>query len=77
MRIRMIYSMVAAGLLAGSMLGARLQAQDSPLPPPSPIEKQLAARASDVTEVTLGKSMLAFADHERQRRGRCCHAAAD
>jgi Domain of unknown function (DUF4252) len=61
MRIRMIYSMVAAGLLAGSMLGARLQAQDSPLPPPSPIEKQLAARASDVTEVTLGKSMLAFA----------------
>jgi hypothetical protein len=57
----MIYSMVAAGLLAGSMLGARLQAQDSPLPPPSPIEKQLAARASDVTEVTLGKSMLAFA----------------
>jgi hypothetical protein len=61
MRIRMIYSMVAAGLLAGSMLGARSQAQDSPLPPPSPIEKQLAARASDVTEVTLGKSMLAFA----------------
>jgi hypothetical protein len=31
------------------------------LPAPSPIEKQLAARASDVTEVTLGKSMLAFA----------------
>src|ERR1700691_2335891 len=61
MRIRMIYSIVAAGLLAGSVLGARSQAQDSPLPAPSPIEKQLAARASDVTEVTLGKSMLAFA----------------
>jgi hypothetical protein len=57
----MIYSIVAAGLLAGSVLGARSQAQDSPLPAPSPIEKQLAARASDVTEVTLGKSMLAFA----------------
>jgi Domain of unknown function (DUF4252) len=61
MRIRMIYSIVAAGLLAGSVLGARSQAQDSPLPAPSPIEKQLAARASDVTEVTLGKGMLAFA----------------
>jgi hypothetical protein len=61
MRIRMIYSIVAAGLLAGLALGARSQAQDSPLPAPSPIEKQLAARASDVTEVTLGKSMLAFA----------------
>ena len=31
------------------------------LPPPSPLEKELAARASDVTEVTLGKNMLAFA----------------
>src|ERR1700721_2943212 len=61
MRIRMIYSIVAAGLLAGSVLGARSQAQDSPLPAPSPIEKQLAARASDVTEGTLGKSMLACA----------------
>jgi hypothetical protein len=31
------------------------------LPLPSPVEKELAARASDVTEVTLGKNMLAFA----------------
>ena len=61
MRIRIMYSIVAAGLLTGSILGARSQAQDSPLPAPSPIEKQLAARASDVKEVTLGKSMLAFA----------------
>ena len=36
-------------------------AQTSPLPLPPDIEKQLAARASDVTEVTLGKNMLAFA----------------
>src|SRR6201993_5030665 len=36
-------------------------AQNSPLPLPSPIEKELAAKASDVTEVTLGKNMLAFA----------------
>ena len=61
MRKRMIYSMGAAGLLAAPALGAWSEAQDSPLPAPSPIEKQLASRASDVTEVTLGKSMLAFA----------------
>jgi len=36
-------------------------AQTSPLPLPPAVEKELAARASDVTEVTLGKSMLAFA----------------
>ncbi len=35
-------------------------AQDS-LPAPSPIEKEIASRASDVSEVTLDKSMLAFA----------------
>jgi hypothetical protein len=42
------------------------EAQTSPapgsgLPLPSPVEKELAARASNVTEVTLGKNMLAFA----------------
>jgi hypothetical protein len=36
-------------------------AQSSALPQPSPLEKELAARASNVTEVTLGKNMLAFA----------------
>jgi len=36
-------------------------AQPSPLPLPSAVEKELAARASDVTEVTLGKNMLEFA----------------
>jgi hypothetical protein len=36
-------------------------AQGSSLPQPSPLEKELAARASNVTEVTLGKNMLAFA----------------
>jgi len=35
--------------------------QSSPLPLPSPVEKELAARASNVTEVTLGRNMLAFA----------------
>ena len=36
-------------------------AQNSQLPLPPPVEKELAARASNVTEVTLGKNMLAFA----------------
>jgi len=36
-------------------------AQESPLPLPPAVEKELAARASDVTEVTLGKNMLGFA----------------
>jgi Domain of unknown function (DUF4252) len=37
------------------------QAQNSPLPLPPAVEKDLAARASNVTEVTLGKNMLGFA----------------
>jgi hypothetical protein len=36
-------------------------AQASPLPLPPGVEKELAQKASNVTEVTLGKSMLAFA----------------
>lgn len=39
-----------------SVAGAQQQ-----LPAPSPLEKELAAKASDVTEVTLNKSMLGFA----------------
>jgi hypothetical protein len=59
MRNRMIAFIVAA-VLAG--LGSRAaMAQTAQLPPPSPIEKELAARASNVTEVTLGKNMLDFA----------------
>ncbi len=52
---------IAIVLLAAAALAAPLLAQTSPLPLPSPVEKELAARASDVTEVTLGKNMLAFA----------------
>jgi hypothetical protein len=44
------------GALAGTA-----SAQTSALPLPPAVEKDLAARASDVTEVTLGKNMLAFA----------------
>jgi hypothetical protein len=48
----------AALLLAQAAPGG---GQSSPLPLPSPVEKELAARASNVTEVTLGRNMLAFA----------------
>src|SRR5580658_8776895 len=51
----------AALILILGVSAAHVLAQDSPLPAPPPVEKQLAARASNVTEVTLGKSMLAFA----------------
>src|SRR5579863_8509516 len=48
-------------LLAGAVLVTTARAQDSQLPLPPPVEKELAAKASNVTEVTLGKNMLAFA----------------
>ena len=47
--------LVMAGLVIPAV------AQNSQLPLPSPVEKELAAKASNVTEVTLGKNMLAFA----------------
>lgn len=47
--------------LGGLLLASIAVAQTSPLPLPPPVEKELAARASNVTEVTLGKNMLAFA----------------
>jgi len=40
---------------------AQAPASGSPLLLPPALEKELAARASDVTEVTLGKGMLCFA----------------
>jgi hypothetical protein len=50
------------GALALAIAGLALLArgQDG-LPLPSAVEKELAARASDVTEVTLDKNMLGFA----------------
>jgi hypothetical protein len=48
-------------VLAAAALAVPVVAQNSELPLPPPIEKELAARASNVTEVTLGKNMLAFA----------------
>jgi hypothetical protein len=54
-------SRVWVWVIATAMAGATaVRAQDQ-LPAPSPIEKTLAARATHVTEVTLDKTMLAFA----------------
>ncbi|WP_348263836.1 DUF4252 domain-containing protein [Telmatobacter sp. DSM 110680] len=53
-RIAILF-LVMVGLLIPAV------AQNSQLPLPSPVEKELAAKASNVTEVTLGKNMLAFA----------------
>jgi len=52
---------IAALLLVMVGLIVPAVAQNSQLPLPSPVEKELAAKASNVTEVTLGKNMLAFA----------------
>jgi Domain of unknown function (DUF4252) len=54
-------------ILGAAALVCPVLAQSNPTPSPSqwplsaPVEKDLASRASNVTEVTLGKDMLAFA----------------
>src|ERR1700722_16363002 len=53
---------IAAWVLGVVALAVPAVAQNSQLPLPSPVEKELAARASNVTEVTLGKNMLSFAE---------------
>ncbi len=52
---------IATLVLGAAALALPILGQNSPLPLPPPVEKELAARASNVTEVTLGKNMLAFA----------------
>jgi hypothetical protein len=52
---------IAALVLGVMALAVPAVAQNSQLPLPSPVEKELASKASNVTEVTLGKNMLAFA----------------
>ena len=62
MKNRMMGLALGAALLAAAGLAAAARAQqNSPLPLPPAVEKELAARASNVTEVTLGKNMLGFA----------------
>jgi hypothetical protein len=54
-------AIAATSTLALCIVVGPAHAQSSPLPLPPALEKQLADRASDVTEVTLGKNMLSFA----------------
>ncbi len=61
MKNRSLVLRIGAVALALGGLAGVAGAQDSPLPLPPAVEKKLAARASDVTEVTLGKNMLDFA----------------
>lgn len=56
MNKRMMFFVLGAAAMATAAL-----AQSTQLPAPPPIEKELAARAANVTEVTLGKNMLSFA----------------
>jgi hypothetical protein len=48
-------------MLASAALAVPALAQTSGLPLPSAVEKELEAKASNVTEVTLDKNMLGFA----------------
>jgi hypothetical protein len=56
-----MWNRIAASVICAAVLVIPVLAQSAQLPAPSPVEKVLAARASDVTEVTLDKNMLAFA----------------
>ena len=56
-----IQSRIATLLLFAALALPALAQQPSPLVLPPQLEKDLAARASDVTEVTLNKNMLGFA----------------
>ena len=58
-----------AGILALGIAGAVVSRAQDQLPEPSPIEKSLAARAAHVTEVTLDKTMLAFASKFMDAKG--------
>ena len=62
MKNRTMWMALGAALMGAAMLALAARAQqNSPLPLPPALEKELAARASNVTEVTLGKNMLDFA----------------
>ena len=53
--------LIAVLLVTAAVSSLTVVAQSMPQLLPASVEKDLAARASDVTEVTLGKNMLEFA----------------
>ena len=60
---RRMFSLIlgAAALVVPALAQSTPSPSPSPWPLPAPVEKALAARASNVTEVTLDKNMLGFA----------------
>ena len=65
MKIR-ILALLLVTAAAGSLTST---AQPSPILLPGPVEKDLAAKAANVTEVTLGKNMLEFASKFMKEKG--------
>jgi hypothetical protein len=60
--MKKIYFMLVPAAMALAIPAlAQTASTASPMPLESPVEKVLAAKASNVTEVTLGKNMLEFA----------------
>jgi len=57
----MKFRALAILLMTAAATSMTVVAQSSPILLPAPVEKDLAARAANVTEVTLGKNMLEFA----------------
>jgi hypothetical protein len=66
MKNRIVALVLGAFALA---LPALAQTSASPLPLPPAVEKELAAKASNVTEVTLNKNMLGFAAKFMNNKG--------
>jgi hypothetical protein len=67
--INLLQTRIAILLVTGSIALSALGQQPSPLPMPPQLEKDLAARAADVTEVTLNKNMLGFASKFMHNKG--------
>jgi hypothetical protein len=62
MKGRMLVMILGAAVLVCPALAQSTPSPSpTPWPLPAPVEKELASRASNVTEVTLGKDTLAFA----------------
>jgi hypothetical protein len=58
---KIYFMLVPAAMALAFPALAQTASTASPMPLESPVEKVLAAKASNVTEVTLGKNMLEFA----------------
>jgi hypothetical protein len=69
MMTNLIKTRIAVLFFSGALALPALAQQPSPLPMPPQLEKDLSARAADVTEVTLNKNMLGFASKFMHNKG--------